>query len=157
MTFQCIRENRDHKRTYYVWICCFCSNQHQVFNAKKFNSEAVHKMFYDTVTGVRIVWSMMSPWDNPEYLTRIRCAFEMLYVNEEEGVTSKVIMLERKKTKILRPEWTTLIDYATSYHIRELRIYGGEASKPENKKNILELIEGTIGNDEFNITGNMFV
>ena len=36
-------------------------------------------------------------------------------------------------------------------------MHGAEASQPEDKKNILELIEGTIGNDEFNITGNVFI
>ena len=63
----CKTRKQDPKRTY-VWICCLCINQHRVVEKKDAeidddkNFHDFHKTFYDRVTGVGEIISMMYPW-----------------------------------------------------------------------------------------------
>jgi tetratricopeptide (TPR) repeat protein len=149
---QCIAEGRDPKRTY-VWICCFCNNQHRISEGEV-PFEEFRKTFYGTVTGVGTVWSMMSPWNKPKYLTRVWCIFELYVANDDDGVTSNIIMPQMEKENMIE----ALGDIDNLFNaLSNTRIENAEASLPEDKKNILALIEGTVGYTEFNITVNVLI
>ena len=65
---KCQEEERDPKRAY-VWICCFCNNQHRVHEArisgKDVPFQEFHEIFKSNVLGIGQVWSYMSSWRDP--------------------------------------------------------------------------------------------
>ena len=150
---QCQKEARDPKRTY-VWICCLCNNQHRIADEEKVAFEDFRKIFYGTVAGVGTVWSMMFPWDNPTYLTRVWCVFEMYVANTEEGVISKIIIPESEKNKMIED----LGNIDTLFNaLSNTKIENAKASRPDDEKNILALIEDEIGYKEFNVVVNVLL
>ena len=67
---KCEQDGRDPKSTF-VWMCCFCNNQHRISKTANVSFEEFQKTFHNTVSEIKIVWSMMAPWNKPEYLQRV--------------------------------------------------------------------------------------
>ena len=149
---KCKRDNRNPKRTY-IWICCLCNNQHRIGQAD-IPFDEFRNTFYNTVTGVGTVWSMMSPWASPMYLKRVWCVFEVYVANTEKGVTSEIIMPEEQKNAMMKSleNIDNLFDALSN-----TRIEDAEASKPEDKNNILALVKALIGFNELNNTVNVLL
>ena len=66
------------KRTYF-WICSFCLNQHGVDGLPRGGSSPMElaRGFYDRIVGIGHVIPMLEPWDNPGYVKRAWCLFEL--------------------------------------------------------------------------------
>ena len=69
----CASNRLDMKRTY-VWICFLCVNQHRVSERKERGEEVTFEefraVFQQRVTEIRTIVAMLSPWNQPVYLTR---------------------------------------------------------------------------------------
>jgi len=150
---KCKTDNRDTKTTF-VWICCFCNNQHRISETKNVSFDEFRETFSNTVTGVGTIWSMMSPWNNPAYLKRVWCIFEVYTAHKEVGCTAEIIMPEREKAAMI----SSLEDYNELYDVLgKTRIELAEASVDQDKKNILELVEKTVGFSDLNNKVNVLL
>lgn len=76
----CQNAHLDPKRTY-VWICAFCINQHRVKALQDVGQQVpfseFQAAFASRVTNIGTMIALMAPWENPKYLTRVWCVFEM--------------------------------------------------------------------------------
>ena len=83
------RTGRDPKRTS-IWICSLCLNQHG-FEARMLKAggsagpEALQKAFGDRVVAIGRVLPMLEPWDNPGYVKRAWCLFELYTAIQKVG------------------------------------------------------------------------
>lgn len=88
----------------YVWICSLCINQHRVVEQTLLMEEQqtsgmtvtpssmdFFKLFSERVVSIGHILCMMAPWDNPSYLTRVWCIFE-LYTASEQGCPTAIVM-----------------------------------------------------------------
>jgi hypothetical protein len=93
---KCEANERDPKRIY-VWIDCLCNNPHRVDEDVSF--EESRDIFGTIVTNVGTMWSMMkAPWDDPEYLKRVWCNFEMFTaIQYRQSARQKLSCLQRKE------------------------------------------------------------
>jgi len=62
------------KRTY-IWICSLCLNQHRI--VKVLTPEELSREFAPRVTAIGRIIPFMDPWNDPAYITRAWCLFEM--------------------------------------------------------------------------------
>ena len=149
---KCAEENIDPKRAY-VWMCCLCNNQHRVHQkrvaGKHVPFEEFHEIFKSNVLGIGEVWSYMSSWRDPFYLTRLWCIFEIYIANTHEGVTSKIIMPTKEKKDMIasiRQDDLNLLLGVLS----KTKIEDASASVAQDKKDILMLIQESIGYEGLN-------
>ena len=81
MNTYCKKKNQDPKRTY-VWLCCLCNNQHRI-HARRDDEQLVipimeYKEFFEhKIPEIGEVVALISPWNEPVYLTRAWCIFEL--------------------------------------------------------------------------------
>jgi tetratricopeptide (TPR) repeat protein len=146
------RKKLDRKRSY-VWICCLCNNQHRVVDRRKNNKEVPFEEFKDTfesqVNGVDHIVALMSPWDKPQYLTRVWCVFEMhtAYKNGRD-ISIEIPSGEREKFK------ETAMNLQGSSKFLDLlgntKIEDAEASVEADKVNILNLVRAEVGTATLN-------
>jgi hypothetical protein len=148
---KCKGDNRDPKRTY-LWIDCLCNNLHRFDENSSVSFDEFRDNFFNTVTRAGTVWSLISIWDNPNYLQRAWCVFETYVATTEEGVNSEIIMLEKGEKQMIE----SIDDIDNLFNVMSsTRIEDAEASQPEDKQHILTIVEDTIGCDELNMTVNM--
>ena len=69
------RTDRDPKRTR-IWICSLCLNQHRM-SSEVATPEQLAKAFGDRVTALGRILPMLEPWDDPGYVKRAWCLFEL--------------------------------------------------------------------------------
>jgi len=100
----CINYNLDQKRTY-VWICFLCVNQHRVVELKKRQKIVEFIIFRDIferrVKGIGHLLPMISPWDNPGYLHRVWCLFELI-IAKKYGCKITMIMPDSDRLDFLK-------------------------------------------------------
>uniref|UniRef100_A0A7S4Q8P7 Uncharacterized protein n=2 Tax=Alexandrium monilatum TaxID=311494 RepID=A0A7S4Q8P7_9DINO len=148
----CQRERLDPKRVY-VWICCLCINQHKVVASSKSGStisfEVFQEEFGSRVRNIGHVVPLMAPWENPFFLSRVWCVFEM-YKATSENVKTTIIMPPQEEDdfrKALRDQtgmdevWKNLgnVDAETA-----------QASVEADRKHIMALIAQGPGFTAFN-------
>lgn len=63
--------------------------------------EEFHEIFKYNVLKIGEVWSYLSSWRNPTYLTRVWCIFEIYIANTHEGVTSKIIIPSQERKDMI--------------------------------------------------------
>ncbi len=130
-------------------------NQHRVVEGGVIDTGDFQSTFRRRVHGVGHILALMAPWQLPEYLRRVWCIFEMY-----EAYTS-----ECKVEIIMPPEQEELLMNAIvsgagadgKSGIDELfnafantKVENAEASNPEDKVNILSIIENGPGYAELN-------
>lgn len=80
----------------YVWMCCLCVNQHRVVELRDQNKVVPFEEFSDTffkrVNGIKNILSMMTPWDDPGYLKRAWCIFEMYVATTSPECNVTILM-----------------------------------------------------------------
>jgi hypothetical protein len=81
----------------YVWMCCFCINQHEIQD-KKFPEW--RKEFADRVVGTKNVLAMIDSWTNMTYMTRAWCDFEFFMAVEHDNVNLSIVMPERETARL---------------------------------------------------------
>uniref|UniRef100_A0A7S1WXY6 Uncharacterized protein n=1 Tax=Alexandrium catenella TaxID=2925 RepID=A0A7S1WXY6_ALECA len=148
----CQREELDPKRVY-VWICCMCVNQHEVIGTSMaghtVSFEDFQEVFGSRVRDIGHVVPLMTPWNNPRYLTRVWCVYEM-YTAINSSVKTSIIMPPKEEEafrKALR-EQTGLDDVWRD--LGNVDAESAQASVEADRKNILALVEKSPGFKEFN-------
>jgi len=69
-----MQKKQDQKNTY-IWICSLCLNQHRIIAA--LTPDQLAKEFGERVTGIGLVLPMLEDWQNPGYVKRAWCLFEL--------------------------------------------------------------------------------
>jgi tetratricopeptide (TPR) repeat protein len=168
---KCESDGLDESTTY-VWICCLCINQHRVVESKKLglvvSFETFRDKFKSRVIDIGNVWAMMSPWEDPEYIKRAWCLLELFYASKSkwshtwlsflsDNVNVDIIMPPKERNNFIQG----LRNNGASNHLNKIfellantRVQDAEASNPDDKEKILELIKEGPGYTEFNITVN---
>jgi len=142
----------------YVWICCLCNNQHRVAEQRRDGIvvpfDEFRHIFHERMITIGRVMAIMSPWNEPLYLTRVWCIFELYTAN---AIGCELIITtppkERKKLE------DALIDYKTMDVFFDALIWtkieNAEASEPNDKHRIFTMVKegpGFIGlNNEMNM------
>lgn len=98
----CSSNGLDPKRTY-IWICCLCVNQHRVVEQEERKRSGIlvpavdfFAEFRERVVGIGHILSMFMPWDDPLYLKRVWCVFE-IYMAHEHGCQVTIVMPPTEK------------------------------------------------------------
>lgn len=131
----------------FVWMCCFCVNQHRVKEdmsaGHRVPFETFRQAFADKVRHLDMV-AMMSPWHDPYYLKRVWCIFEM-YTACNLGREIIVAMphgaREAFQSQLLRDGGTDGLWSA----LKNVNIERAEASVAHDRDNIFELIKSGPG------------
>lgn len=142
----CESENLNPKRTYF-WICCLCINQHRVYE-NKMNGIVVDFLpsFNYCVKSIGHVLAMMSPWDEPVYLTRVWCIFEF-FVAHENGCNVSIVMPSREKEKMIE----AVGDVGKLFEaLARTKIEDSNATEESDKIKIMKKVEETIGAKRLN-------
>lgn len=109
----CHSQSLDPKKSY-IWMCCLCVNQHRVVENHNSGMQQqldnnqqggdpmkldFFSLFSDRVTSIGHLLALMSPWDNPSYLKRVWCVFE-LYTAHEIGCAISIVMPPQQKQSL---------------------------------------------------------
>lgn len=150
----CKEKGLDPKRTY-VWICCLCINQHRVVEGDIVEFGDFQHTFRYRVHGIGHILALMAPWQLPEYLRRIWCIFEMYEAYTSECTVE--IIMPPEQEKLLLNSITSATGADGKSGIDELfiafsntRVENALASQPEDRENILRIIENGPGYAELN-------
>eukprot|EP00553_Chaetoceros_curvisetus_P012346 CAMPEP_0204642094 /NCGR_PEP_ID=MMETSP0717-20131115/51499_1 /ASSEMBLY_ACC=CAM_ASM_000666 /TAXON_ID=230516 /ORGANISM="Chaetoceros curvisetus" /LENGTH=566 /DNA_ID=CAMNT_0051662835 /DNA_START=48 /DNA_END=1749 /DNA_ORIENTATION=- len=146
----------------YVWICCLCINQHRVVEGGTVELGNFQHTFRHRLQGIGHILALMAPWQLPEYLRRIWCIFEMY---EAYTIECKVeIIMPPEQEKLLLNSITSTANAEGKNGIKELltgfstiRVENASASQPEDRDNILRIIENGPGYAVFNTEINNYM
>eukprot|EP00931_Biecheleriopsis_adriatica_P094399 TRINITY_DN68054_c0_g1_i1.p1 TRINITY_DN68054_c0_g1~~TRINITY_DN68054_c0_g1_i1.p1 ORF type:complete len:609 (-),score=114.28 TRINITY_DN68054_c0_g1_i1:304-2085(-) len=139
----------------YVWICCFCINQHRVVEARKEGRdvpfEEFKASFGNRVRDIGHVLALMMPWDKPLYVTRVWCVFEIFTAISNSSNCELTVLMPPLQGRLLcecissgglkSQLWASL----DNVHVEH-----AEASVAADRENILRLVEESVGSYHIN-------
>jgi len=98
------KNNRKDPNNVFVWVCCLCVNQHRVIERKRRGEdipfEEFRSVFEKRVKTIGHIVAMMAPWQEPYYLTRIWCVFE-LFTAQTNGCDVTITMPSDEKDRFV--------------------------------------------------------
>lgn len=153
----CNDEEENLSRAYF-WICCLCINQHRVKEAQTKGTivpaDEFRKVFRDRVVGIGHLVCMMTPWNEPGYIKRAWCNFEMFSaVTIGEKVCRVSIVMPPKETTdfhtALMKEGKGLNEFWKV--MGKLDVEKSEASIENDREHIFTMIRAGPGFHELNI------
>jgi len=147
-------KNPDHV---YVWICCFCINQHRVIAMRRQKKDVpfdeFRSIFEQRVTEIGHIVAMMAPWQEPFYLTRIWCIFEM-FTAKNNGSTISITMPSAEKERFIKgltsEDGINQLDVLFTA-LAKVEVTNAKAWAEEDRTKILKIVEEEVGYAEFNI------
>ena len=83
----------------YVWICSLCLNQHRLGGGDAATPEDLAKEFGDRVVAFGRVLPMLEPWDDPGYVKRAWCLFELYTAIQKRDEVEIDIILSPRQAK----------------------------------------------------------
>ena len=139
-------------------MCCLCVNQHRVVQKSGATSGILEEskvdffsLFSDRVTGIGHLLAMMSPWDNPAYLRRVWCVFEM-YTAHDTGCAISIVMPPEQKRSLeqslfeMEDEKTEGSSIDKLFEVLEkTRVQDAQASVEQDRIAILSTIHKAAG------------
>jgi len=145
----CARSNRDPATTY-VWQCALCNNQFRVEEKKARNEcedfEVFRDMFENRVRSTRHILALLSPWDNPVYVTRIWCVFE-LWAACEMDCTLEVILSDEAEQQFRKG--LAADGMSTVWQVfNRVQIQRAKATVSNDRDNILRLVDPAARTDK---------
>lgn len=150
LTSFCQQRGCEQSRTYF-WVCCLCINQHRVREERQKGStvpfEEFREAFGKRVGGIGHMVALMTPWNNPMYLKRVWCDFEIFTaVNLGEETCQVSITMPPREVEAMR---RTLVNGGSTAEMwkafTNVKIQEANASVQEDKERILALIEESCG------------
>jgi len=162
----CQQQGLDPKRTY-IWICCLCVNQHRVAsniaNGKEIPFRTFRQLFYSRAKAIGNILVMMSPWDQPIYVTRVWCIFEFFTAStlQSDHTTN-----DNNVTIVMPPNQTqemARLIVSKDYHVfldricqimDQTKVEDAKASYATDKERIMQIIQSSMGLSEFNAKVN---
>ena len=140
------RSERDATRTY-IWICSLCLNQHRIDGGEAATPDLA-KEFGDRVVALGRILPMLEPWDDPGYVKRAWCLFELYTAIRLPRDVEVDIILSPLQAKAFHDAVVaggyTVIDGA----LEQIRAEDAGASEPADLEAIRELIRGYPGGFE---------
>jgi tetratricopeptide (TPR) repeat protein len=149
----CKLNNLDKKRTY-IWICFLCVNQHRVVEKLRQGSyvplETFRDCFQSRLLGIRHILAMMAPYEDPSFLRRVWCLFELYQAScHGDQVKVTVVMppeqaeaMEKSLLVLERVTGSSLKDVNTLYGaVTKTRLQTARASFEDDRVKIMELIK----------------
>ena len=150
----CETEGLDLKRTY-VWICCLCNNQHRVYENKVNGIDVTfaefRDIFFNCVISIGTVLAMMSPWNDPFYLTRVWCIFELHTASVNEECEVKIVMPPREQRSMINAISDINVLFSA---MANTNIGDAQASEESDRQNIMKLVEEKHGVEQLNTDVN---
>jgi len=157
----CEEKNLNPKKTY-IWICCLCNNQHREVE-KEVPFEKFKYVFNKRVKGIGNILAMMAPWTSPNYLTRVWCLFEMYSANSDINCTIEIVIPPKEKEillnslhKIENAVGENELDYLLNT-LANTKVELANASRTQDKENILKVIEEGPGYNGLNVVINQLM
>ena len=147
LVYFCESEKLESKRTY-VWICCLCLNQHRIYDDKVRGIVTdLLESFKKCIQTIGTVLAMMSPWDEPVYLTRTWCVYEF-FTAHKNGCHVKIVMSPREKKRMIKYICDHVeIRFET---LAKTKIENANASEESDKTKIIKEVEENIGKTHLN-------
>jgi len=159
LTSFCKVKGLDPKHTY-VWICCLCNNQHRVVDKGSVSFEDFRSIFNKRVRGIGNIIAMMAPWNNPAYLKRVWCVFEMFEAYSDSECTVQIAMPPKERESLIkaiteptRQDGKNGIDELFTA-LAKTKVENADASRQTDKDNILRLVEDGPGCYKLNMEVN---
>eukprot|EP00930_Biecheleria_cincta_P009610 TRINITY_DN11138_c0_g1_i2.p1 TRINITY_DN11138_c0_g1~~TRINITY_DN11138_c0_g1_i2.p1 ORF type:complete len:758 (-),score=171.60 TRINITY_DN11138_c0_g1_i2:108-2318(-) len=141
-----------HPEDAFFWICCLCINQHRVKEAQAKKEvvpfEKFKQEFGDRVSGIGHVVALMAPWHDPFYTKRVWCDFEMYTAADLGDEKCKIsVVMPPAEADDMRKALTSgpLTNPKLWEALQNVKIEQAEASCPEDKDRIFELITESTG------------
>jgi len=186
----CERQSLNPKTTY-IWICCMCVNQHRV--VEQALSQATMKKssntssgillpssssspstssvnffdeFRNRVVGIGHILAMMTPWDDPLYLKRVWCIFEVFTANEQDNNCQVTIVMPPLQEQKLEEAILSSSDDNTNKSgvvdplfeaLAKTRVEKAHASVEDDRIQILGMVEQGVGFRNLNHRVNDFL
>ena len=131
-----------------------CNNQHRIVEDRNNGIDVPFNEFRDVfqskVLGIKNVIALLSPWDEPIYLTRAWCVLELFTASQEEECNLTIEMPESTrddlKTLLMTSRSANNVVNKMYSTLGNTAIERAEASVPSDKENILKLVrEGEDG------------
>eukprot|EP00931_Biecheleriopsis_adriatica_P040519 TRINITY_DN23220_c0_g1_i1.p1 TRINITY_DN23220_c0_g1~~TRINITY_DN23220_c0_g1_i1.p1 ORF type:complete len:736 (+),score=166.09 TRINITY_DN23220_c0_g1_i1:49-2256(+) len=139
----CESTGRDPSKTF-VWQCALCLNQFRVEEKKargeSESSEVLREKFESRVRSTLHVVCLLDPWDDPVYIRRVWCIFELHRALCIEGCQLDVILPKSEEVRFgkgLRSDGLV----AMWRVFEKLRIQDAEATVEADRKNILQIVD----------------
>ena len=140
---------RDPKGTY-IWICSLCMNQHDFerrllqCGATK-GPDALQKEFGDRVVAIGRILPMLAPWNDPGYIKRAWCLFELYTaIRKPEQVQIDIILPPTQHTAFrhaINTQGYGVIDAP----LELIDAASASASNPADLESIRRLVRGYAG------------
>jgi tetratricopeptide (TPR) repeat protein len=165
----CTRHNKNPEHTF-VWICCLCNNQHRIQEVPNVPFEEFRTIFHNCVTSIGHIVAMMTPWNQPGYLTRVWCIFE-LFTAHSNDFKITVEMPPEEKQKMVNALTRSPKENDPSLHgigngavedeidilfkvLDGTMIEGAKATQPTDREHIMKIVEEGVGSTKLNIVVN---
>lgn len=144
----CLDQRLSPVRTY-VWMCCFCINQHRV-SGEKVPFETFRQEFASSVIEIGTVLAVMTPWHSPAYIKRVWCCFEMYTAVTSNRVRVHILMPPKDVDDVSEAMLeSTGLDRI--WHIfSHLRVEDSSASVKEDMDSIFRMITEGPGFERIN-------
>ena len=144
------RRLRANRQQFRVWICAFCVNQWRVREAitkgSKVPFEVFQAEFGDKVKKIGKILALITPWDNPLYLTRVWTIYECYMGSTDKDVSFKFILPEadeRSFSEVLRGDSAISMLSELFKTISELRVQKAQARYSDDRKNVMKVLTGS--------------
>lgn len=146
LSVYCQQRNLDPRNTY-IWISGFCTNQHRIIDGDSTSFEEINSIVKYRMRGVGNVIAMMTPWNDPGFLKRVWCLYEIFIADTDEICKMDIAMPPTEQYRLIEAMKTgcdqkinggmdTLVTALTN-----IKIENATASVESDKSNILKAIE----------------
>eukprot|EP00040_Diaphanoeca_grandis_P036065 m.228619 g.228619 ORF g.228619 m.228619 type:complete len:1687 (+) comp33543_c0_seq1:183-5243(+) len=128
--------NRNTKQTY-IWICSLCLNQHRI--ATIYSPDELQKEFGERVLAIGLVLPMLEQWDNPGYIKRAWCLFELYTAIRMQDIEVDIILTPQQRelcSKSIHTNGFKVIDNA----LEQIKSENATATHKEDLEAIRALI-----------------
>eukprot|EP00933_Yihiella_yeosuensis_P020370 TRINITY_DN16341_c0_g2_i1.p1 TRINITY_DN16341_c0_g2~~TRINITY_DN16341_c0_g2_i1.p1 ORF type:complete len:596 (-),score=106.02 TRINITY_DN16341_c0_g2_i1:443-2155(-) len=134
----------------FVWMCCFCVNQHRVEEAKQVSFADFKQTFETRVMRIPHMIALMDPWESPQYLTRVWCVFEFYTVISRKSSSDVTILvppahMDSFQNSLQQGHIDSLWQVLTDFDVGK-----AVASVPEDQDKILKMVKEGHGIDALN-------
>eukprot|EP00040_Diaphanoeca_grandis_P029880 m.175857 g.175857 ORF g.175857 m.175857 type:complete len:1282 (+) comp31832_c1_seq5:147-3992(+) len=132
---------RDPKHTY-IWICSLCLNQHRIVTA--LTPLQLSKVFGDRVEAIGRILPMMEDWQNPGYVKRAWCLFELYTALRMKSIQVEIILTPSQRkfcADAIKNNGFRVIDQA----LDQVKSENATATEKADFEAIKSLIEGYQG------------
>jgi len=98
---------------------------------------------------------MMTPWDDPYYLKRVWCIFEIYTANTTPNCKAEIVMPAEQKKAMIEESLSDINNLLNA--LAKTKIENAKATQEDDKKNIFALVEESVGHAKLNNIVNLSI